>query len=265
MDMVITSAPSEAMQRVLAYRAVQSRGTLEEDRDFAIRSAWTEKENRNAPYIWEQIMKAEGQPLGAWSTDPLRIPDRTRKCWEDTHPLAQIDWTADKNRRTDGNYIHVVRALKWWRRRHPKPKYPKGYPLEALIGDACPDGITSVAQGVVDTLEKLVERWEAHAAAPDTPYIKDHGVNQNVLSRISPEEFADFHALLAPALKTARLAMEAEDKEISVVYWQDLFGPKFPDPRGMDGPDGGGGSGGTPTGGFTPRHEAGLVGGGRFG
>lgn len=266
MDMVITSAPSEAMQRVLAFRAVRSHQTIEEDRAFAIRSAWTERENRTAPYTWEQLMAAEGQPLGAWSRDPLRIPDRTRKCWEDTHPLAQIDWTADKNRRTNGHYIHVVRALKWWRRRHTKPKYPKGYPLEALIGDACPDGITSIAEGVVGTLETLAERWAGHAAVPQTPYVKDHGVNQNVLGRISAEEFAEFHALLDPALQTARLAMDAEDKERSVFYWQGLFGPKFPDARGMDGPDGGGGPGSTPPkGGFTPRREAGLIGGGRFG
>ncbi len=266
MDMVITSAPSEAMRGVLAYKAVRSRMSLEEDLEFRIRGAWVPPEQRMAPHSWKQIMAREGEPLGAWGEDPLRIPDRTRRCWEPTHPLAQIDWTAEKSRQTNGNYLGVVRALKWWRRRNPKPKYPKGYPLEALIGDACPDGITSVAEGVTRTLEVLDERWRAVAAEQQVPYIKDHGVDQNVLGRISGEEFAQFHALLGPAARTARSALEAEQKEHSVFLWQDLFGGRFPDVRGQEGPGGPPGpEGGGPTGGFTPRTAVGTVGGGRFG
>lgn len=267
MDMVITSAPSESMKGVLAYQAVRSRLSLEEDAEFRIRRSWLPPGQRTAPHSWKLLMEREGEPLGAWSEDPLRIPDRTRRCWEPTHPLAQIDWTAEKSRRTNGHYLGVVRALKWWRRRNPKPKYPKGYPLEALIGDACPDGITSVAEGVVRTLEILDERWRNVAAEEQVPYIKDHGVNQNVLGRITGEEFAEFHALLTPAARTARLAIDAENKERSVLLWQDLFGGRFPDARGQEGGPGGGQGpgGGGPAGGFTPRKEVGVVGGGRFG
>lgn len=260
MDMVITSAPSEAVKRVLAFKAVRSRMTLEEDPEFKIRGAWTEPQFRTAPHNWRVVMEAEGQPLGDWSEDPLRIPDRTRKCWEPTHPLAQIDWTAEKSRQCNGHFLGVVRALKWWRRRNPTPKYPKGYPLEALVGDACPDGITSVADGVVRTLEVLDSKWAGHKAAGRTPYIKDHGVDQDVLGRISPEEFGQFHALVGPASRTARAALDAEDKYVSVELWQKLFGGRFP-----DAPDSGGSGGDGPRGGFTPRREVGTVGGGRFG
>jgi hypothetical protein len=160
----------------------------------------------------------------------------------------------------------VVRAIKWWRRRNPKPKYPKGYPLEALIGDACPNEITSVAEGVTRTFETLEERWREMAAQQQTPFIKDHGVDQNVLGRISGEEFAEFHALVGPASRTARRAFEAPEKEQSVLLWQDLFGGRFPDARGGGGPGGPQDpGGGRPPGGFTPRHEVGTVGGGRFG
>lgn len=267
LDMVITSAPTEAMKTVLQFRAVHTRKTIEEDREFRIRRAWTEPENRAGPRTYELLLEAEGQPLGSWSEDPLRIPDRTRKCWEPTHPLAQIDWTADKNRRTHGHYIHVVRALKWWRKRHPLPKYPKGYPLEALVGDACPDGIETVADGIVRTLDTINERWRESASASLPPNVKDHGVDQNVLGRISGDEFSQFYGLIEPALVTARKALAAEDKAQSVLLWQKLFGGRFPDARGTDGPDApGGGSGGQgPSGGFSPRREVGTVGGGRFG
>lgn len=259
LDMVITSAPSEATKRLLASEAVQSRLTLDEDLEYRVRPTWLPPERRPSPHTWQRIMAGAGDGLGAWSDDPLRIPDRTRRCWEPTHPLAQIDWTAEKNRLTNGHYLGVVRALKWWRRRNPHPKYPKGYPLEALIGDACPNGITSVAEGVTRTLETMLERWSQHAAFHEVPHVQDHGVEQNVLGRISGTEFAAFHALLGPAARTARRAFEADDKEQSVFLWQNLFGGRFPDARGE------GAGAGTAAGGFTPRTEIGTVGGGRFG
>ena len=97
--------------------------------------------------------------------------------------------------------------------------------------------------------------------------MKDHGVDQNVLGRISGDEFSQFYGLIEPALVTARKALAAEDKAQSVLLWQKLFGGRFPDARGTDGPDRpGGGSGGQgPSGGFSPRREVGTVGGGRFG
>ena len=44
--------------------------------------------------------------------------------------------------------MNVVKALKWWRLLDRPGEYPKGYPLEHIIGACCPDGIASVAEGV---------------------------------------------------------------------------------------------------------------------
>jgi len=45
--------------------------------------------------------------------------------------------------------VNVVRSIKWWRHEHADelPKYPKGYPLEHMIGHVLPDGIDSVPEG----------------------------------------------------------------------------------------------------------------------
>jgi len=57
---------------------------------------------------------------------------------------------------TGGNYINVVKAIKWWRvENFEEPRHPKGFPLERLIGDCCPDGIESTAEGVVKTMKKM--------------------------------------------------------------------------------------------------------------
>ena len=62
-------------------------------------------------------------------------------------PLEQIAWTVEKNANTNDHYVNVVKAAKWWRAYKCDGKYPKGYPLEHLIGQNCPDNIGSVAEG----------------------------------------------------------------------------------------------------------------------
>ena len=47
-----------------------------------------------------------------------------------------------------------MKAIKWCVEKHTEPKHPKGFPLERLIGECCPDGIESVAEGMMKTLEK---------------------------------------------------------------------------------------------------------------
>jgi hypothetical protein len=81
--------------------------------------------------------------------------------WETTHPLEQIRWTREKNKNTSGHYINVVvkASFKWWRLlKLSDLKYPKGYPVEHAIGDCCPDGITSVAEGVIKTFEDFLKK-----------------------------------------------------------------------------------------------------------
>lgn len=240
LDLVVTAAPSEAQMGL--YKKLESLldVRLDEGADLA-------KSARELPQ---------------WKLEPLRIPDRDANTWQPTHPLAQISWTTEKNQECGTHYVNVVKALKWWRVHHASalPQYPKGYPLEHLAGACCPDGIGSVAQGVVLTLEKLTRDYQTFASAKQVPYLKDHGVAQNVLQRLSGEEFAAFHARVAEAAKTARSAFDADDVPTAANLWRELFGDKFPRPPGGDKTNGGGSKGG-----FTP-HAGGPsnVGGGRF-
>ena len=148
-----------------------------------------------------------------------------------THPLAQIQWTWDKNRNTNDHYVNVVKALKWWRREnYSNIKYPKGYPLEHMIGDNCPDEISSVAQGITLSLENIVSRYYVDALLQKVPFLHDRGVPEhNVLARLSKEDFLAFYRSICDAAKIARNALDAKDIPSSVVEWQKLFGnKKFP-------------------------------------
>ena len=234
LDLVVTSAPPERVMGILPEEG-QSDDTLEEETQV------------------QQLKKAASSTM--WKETALRIPDRDAKRWVDTHPLAQLAWTREKNAATNGHFVNVVKAIKWWKyNQHPDVEQPKGYPLERLIGACCPDEVRSVAEGVVRTLEMFRERYTG-----GKPVLPDYGCHPDVLHRITPEEFHVFYGLVARAAKLARRALDAEPLEESVTLWRELFGDRFPEPPPpKDGGDGG------PKGGFSPRTSQTVPGNGRF-
>ena len=225
LDLVITSAPSEAEEEVYESKAVRTDVTLEDADDWMLTGAWTPHDERTKETDFMENFRGD-----EWKTEPLRIPNRDAGDWEPTHPLEQIKWTWKKNGQCNKHYVNVVKALKWWQRVQHKDDRPKGYPLEHLIGVCCPDEITSVADGVTRTLESIVVSYGSDASNKRVPYLPDHGVpDHNVLERVSGQEFADFMEHAEGAAEIARDALDADAKAKSIEKWQELFGSKFPD------------------------------------
>lgn len=230
LDLVITSAPSEAEVEVYESKAVRTDLTLEDVNDWLLMKSWIPPDERvNQTAFLESIRGKE------WQTEPLWIPNRDAGEWEETHPLEQIKWTWRKNASCNKHYVNVVKALKWWQRVHYEDNRPKGYPLEHLIGVCCPDDINSVAEGVTLTLETIVTDYKTYAQDKQTPFLSDHGVpDHDVLERVDGEEFAEFYEHAKEAAEIAREALDADTKEKSIEKWRELFGSKFPDSDGSD-------------------------------
>jgi hypothetical protein len=262
LDLVVTAAPSEAEIGILKSDAVTSLDTPEDVGDWRLAKSWISTQHRLTLKDTKVLLEAQREP--EWKISPLLIPDRDKKMWELTHPLAQLRWTWDKNRKCNGHYVNIVKAMKWWRRvRHPDTKYPKGYPLEHLVGTCCPDSMESVAQGVTTTLETMITLYQHYASAKQTPFLPDHGVPQhNVLGRISGEDFANFHADVSHAAKIARRALEADSVRESAEAWRELFGDEFPAAPPSGGSDKSGE--GRQQGGYTERVGITTIGGGRY-
>lgn len=186
--------------------------------------------------------------------EPLWIPDREAGEWQQTHPRAQIAWTHAKNKRTNGCYVNVVKALKWWKLQHRSlAKHPKSYPLEHIIGDCCPDDITSATEGVTRTLEAIDEKLGKYASSSTVPSLSNRGLpHQNVLARVPAEDFRAFVEGARGAAREARRAFQSTDLVDAIERWRELFGDEFPPP-----PDDG-------TGGFTPRGGSSTAGRTRF-
>lgn len=260
LDIVITSAPSEVVQNQMRAQSVTTNLMLEEDLEWKLSSLWDEpfKRNKLNNRLSEQIrLEAE------WKSEPLWIPDREAEEWVESHPLEQIKWTRDKNRQTNFHYINVVKAIKWYRvLKLTDLKYPKGYPIEHMIGDNCPDGITSVAEGITHTLEAIVNNYQAHYNLGIVPNLPDRGVpSHNVWKRVSVDDFKKFYENVKEAAVIARSALSATTISEKVEYWQSLFGREFPDAPETDKKNQ---SIGLISGGFTERQGDTKPSGGRF-
>lgn len=262
LDIVVTSAPSLVDQNKLKAASVVTDESLEETIDWRLVPQWVEFSQRTgAIALLSEQIRAQAE----WQLEPLWIPDQDAQEWAETDPLEQVQWTRDKNRDTNKHFVNVVKAIKWWRiLRLSDLKYPKGYPIEHMVGDCCPDGISSVGEGVTKTLEAIVNNYRLYRALEKTPVLPDRGVpSHNVWKRLSNEDFVAFYDRTKEAAGIARAALDAKSVKDKVAYWQQLFGKKFP-----DAPDDGGSAsvkgGPTSSGGFTERAGPSEPGGGRF-
>lgn len=253
LDLVVTSAPSEAEIGILQSESVRADESPDDVGDWRLVQSWVPLSKRGTSYARRLLEAAKEEP--EWRTAPLYIPDRDADEWKPTHPLAQIQWTWEKNGACNGHYVNVVKALKWWRVIQDPGVHPKGYPLEHLIGVCCPNGITSVAQGVTSVLEDIIDRFQFK------PVMPDHGVPEHdVLARISDEEYSAFYDSVSEAATIARRALDANDVFESANLWGKLFGSKFPAPP----PSSEGSAGAGAAGGFTARTQRSVIGGGRY-
>lgn len=228
LDLVITSAPSEAESRALQSASVTSLDTPEDVDDWRLVPSYVTFAERGLPGTAARVELSRKEV--EWKLSPLHIPDRDANEWDETHPLAQIKWTWEKNKACNKHYINIVKAIKWIRRIGPEaPKYPKGYPLEHMIGQCCPDGIASVAEGVTKTLEAITRDYKFYVELNIVPTIPDHGVPaHNVLHRLTGDDFAAFHKLVTDASVIARKALDAESENEASQEWRKILGDKFP-------------------------------------
>lgn len=215
LDLVVTSAPSKAILGLLQ----SDRWLLDDDPDPLATRIVLAKSLR------------EAAKDSTWKLEPLRIPDRGRKVWEDTHPLAQIAWSSEKNGATNGHYTHVVQSLKWWQRACADFGRPKGYTLEAIVAACCPDGITNLGEGIALTLKRIVDSYARDVLLSRVPEVPDMGTGQNVLSRVTFADFAVFYRCASEAARVAQEAAEVGSRERACGLWRQLFGLNFPDYR----------------------------------
>lgn len=265
LDIVITSAPSAVDTTTLQSRSVTTNMILEDftsTYEWKLAKGWAEPDFQKGLVSLSDSTRVEAE----WKPNSLWIPDRDAKEWVETHPLEQIRWTRDKNKNTSGHYVNVVKALKWWRiLKLTNLKYPKGYPIEHMLGNCCPNNISTVAEGVCKSLEAIVSTYKYNRLIKQTPILSDRGVpTHNVWQRVSADDFVIFYDSVEKYAKIAREALDAEKVKDQISKWQEIFGDKFPSYDGGDDDDNNSKNNPNTQGGFTPRKENSGIIPGRF-
>lgn len=231
LDLVITAAPSEVQTELLRSDAVASTYAVEGASDWILDPLWPAPNRRDSKAA--RVAFAQALKSGDWRTEPLLVPDRDAGRWEETDPLAQIEWTHRKNGDTNGHFVNVVKVIKWWwatMARHADTKI-KGFLIERLVGLHCPDGINDVASGVTQTLEGIRDRYLQVASSGQRPFVEDIGIpGNNVFTRISGSDFAAFHRRVIGAASKCRDALNDTSEAGSAIRWREVFGDAFPPP-----------------------------------
>lgn len=152
----------------------------------------------------------------------LYLPNMKENTWIKINPTAQIINTTLKNQRTNGWYIKVVKAIKWWQRLNYPDLTVKSYPLERFVFECCPEDITCVADGVYRTFENM-ESYD------HKPCLNDFALESYVFENITDFEYDEFYSKVCEAAELSKKARFEEDADESIRLWKKLFGSKFDD------------------------------------
>jgi Second Messenger Oligonucleotide or Dinucleotide Synthetase domain len=242
LDLVPTSAPSEAVIQNLSFYEMLMNST-----GRILSKAINERSMASDEELdYDEVFGASASIVaeGDWAKEPLLIPDRHSKTWQETHPLATKQFTVEKNRRCDKLFLRVVRAMKWWKKQGSGHEgHPKSYPIEHMVGDHCPDKFDFVGEAIAHTFEAMLIAYEPWAKSKTVPILVPRGLDgkdngPNVLGLVTAEDFAAFVEVLRQSCKLAVNAIQTDDEERAMSLWAQLFGTGFPNP------------GGTPSGGY---------------
>ena len=100
-------------------------------------------------------------------------------------------------------------------------------------------------------MEEITRRYKAYADLGMVPNLPDRGVpEQNVLKRITPQDFQSFHTKAGNAASIVRRALNSQDPRESASLWRGIFGGQS--------------AASALNSGFTPRESPGLIKGRRF-
>ncbi|MFH1729631.1 MAG: hypothetical protein ABIA04_14570 [Pseudomonadota bacterium] len=160
---------------------------------------------------------------------PLWIPDREAKTWVATHPKNQIEFSTDRNKNTEGYYIHLIKIIKFWRDRlSSESSKPNSYIIESLLSQCILSEPESYGVAIRDIFYNIYSTYKSYLELGKVPVINDPGYpSVNVAKRWSFYEFKSFMSEIKNSLDIASEALKSEDTDESVKLWRKLFGNKF--------------------------------------
>ena len=167
------------------------------------------------------------------SEKPLWVPDRERQKWLQSNPVGYAIYATEKNQKTKGRYVKLVKTLKAWLTRHIQEfNRPKSYLMEVLVNKSYADTSESLPVAFHGTMRNLLEFLDPYAQKGEMPLIPDPSLQGNDLSQSCRWTLSSLKALafdLKKSVDLSRRAIDEKDKDRSVTLWKDVLGPSYPE------------------------------------
>jgi predicted nucleotidyltransferase len=167
-----------------------------------------------------------------WDSGGWLIADKSEERWLATNPMGHNQWASMENKKANGNFVPLVKLVKWWRRENlPHLKRPKGFILETLVAKHMDAKETSYEELFAKFLEAVRDEYQWIAQNGQVPNLEDPSVEgNNVFSRVKPEEFKRFFDLAESHATIVRRAQRETDLDKALALWQKVFGDRFRNP-----------------------------------
>ena len=162
----------------------------------------------------------------------LYVPDRGFNKWVASHPLGFIKLLSELNR-DHGNKVRPLgKLLKHFRNYQMKTRQPKSYWLGVLLVHHVQDGLdTSQPLAVLfrDLLKAIYNQYASLLPRTDeaTPNIPDPMLGHNISRNWSRQHFETFMRRVDEGRRWATNALEAEDRDTAIGWWQRVFGAEY--------------------------------------
>jgi hypothetical protein len=163
----------------------------------------------------------------------LYVPDRGFNEWIASHPIGYITLLNKLNKQHGKKVKPLGKLLKHFRDHQMGNRKPKSYWLGALLVYHIQTGSldTGACLGVLfrDLLDAIYCQYDHLLWTSDTatPNIPDPVLNHNISWNWSRTHFETFMRRVDEGRKWATKAVDADDRDEAIAYWQKIFGKEY--------------------------------------
>ena len=164
----------------------------------------------------------------------LYVPDRGFNEWIASHPIGYINLINELNDEHGGKVRPLIKLLKHYRNYQMKNRHPKSYWLGALVihhirkedGLDTSLSLAELFRNLCDAIYCQYDHllWTSKTA---TPSIADPLLGHDISWNWSRSHFETFMRRLDDGRTWATKALESEDRDEAVGWWQKIFGEEY--------------------------------------
>lgn len=163
----------------------------------------------------------------------IYVPDRGFNEWIASHPIGYINLLNDLHKEHNSKVKPLGILLKHFRNCQMKTRQPKSYWLGALLVHHIRSGELDMSQclGILfhNLLNAIYCQYDhlLYASSTATPNIPDPMLEHNVSWNWDRSHFETFMRRLDDGRRWAEKALETDDREKAIAYWQKIFGADY--------------------------------------